>query len=178
MQKEFYQKALPSQGVYCVAGIKNEKTTHRFVETLDDLVEVINEFASGGQNVFVALNSFKGHSRKTDYAQSCKTFFIDLDVGDNDKKYRSKEEALAALDDFVKQYDLPPPVRIDSGGGVHAYWILDRDVPTEEWKAYATKFKHMCLDYLKIDPAVTADAARILRCPDTLNDNTDPPAPT
>lgn len=178
MQKEFYQKALPSQGVYCVAGIKNDKTTHRFVETLDDLVVVINEFANGGQNVFVALNSFKGHSRKTDYAQFCKTFFIDLDVGDNDKKYRSKDEALAALDDFVKQYELPPPVRVDSGGGVHAYWIFDRDVPTDEWKVYATKFKQMCLDYLKIDPAVTADAARILRCPETLNYKTDLPVPT
>ena len=178
MIKEFYQKALPSQGVYCVAGIKNDKTTHRFVETFDDLIEVVNELNDGGQNVFVALNSFKGHSRKTDYAQYCKSFFIDLDVGDNDKKYSSKEEALAALDDFVKQYELPPPVRVDSGGGIHAYWILDRDVPTEVWKAYALKFKQMCLDYLKIDPAVTADAARILRCPETFNYKKDPPTPT
>ena len=178
MIKEFYEKALPSQGVYCVAGIKNDKTTHRFVETFDDLVEVVNELNDGGQNVFVALSSFKGHSRKTDYAQYCKSFFIDLDVGDNDKKYDSKEEALAALDDFVKQYELPPPVRVDSGGGIHAYWILDRDVPTEEWKAYATKFKQMCLDYLKIDPVVTADATRILRCPETFNHKKDPPTPT
>ena len=178
MIKEFYQKALPSQGVYCVAGIKNDRTTHRFVETFDDLVEVVNELNSGGQNVFVALNSFRGHSRKTDYAQYCKSFFIDLDVGDSDKKYSSKEEAISALDDFVKQYDLPPPVRIDSGGGIHAYWILDRDVPTEEWRAYALKFKQMCLDYLKIDPAVTADAARILRCPETFNYKKDPPTPT
>ena len=178
MIKQFYEKALPSQGVYCVAGIKNDKTTHRFVETLDDLVQVIGELNNEEQNVFVALNSFKGHSRKSDYAQYCKSFFIDLDVGEGDKKYRSKEEALAALDDFLKQYELPPPVRIDSGYGVHAYWILDRDVPTAEWKAYATKFKQMCLDYLKIDAGVTADAARVLRCPDTFNYKKDPPIPT
>ena len=178
MIKEFYEKALPSQGVYCVAGIKNDRTTHRFVETFDDLVQVVNELNDGGQNVFVALSSFRGHSRKTDYALYCKCFFIDLDVGDSDKKYSSKEEALAALDDFVKQYELPPPVRVDSGGGVHAYWIFDRDVPTEEWKLYAVKFKQMCLDYLKIDSAVTADAARILRCPDTYNYKKDPPTPT
>jgi hypothetical protein len=178
MTKQFYQKALPSQGVYCVAGIKNEKTTHRFVETFDDLVDAIDDFKNEGQNVFVALNSFSGHSRKAEYAQYCKSFFIDLDVGASDKKYPSKDEALAALDDFVSQYDLPPPVRVDSGGGVHAYWIFDRDVPTEEWKIYATKFKQMCLDYLKIDPAVTADAARVLRCPDTFNYKKDPPMPT
>jgi hypothetical protein len=178
MIKQFYEKALPSQGVYCVAGIKNEITTQRFVDTLDEVLTVINRFAEEQQNVFVALSSFKGHSRKADYAQYCKSFFIDLDVGDTDKKYRSKEEALAALDDFVQQYDLPPPVRIDSGGGLHAYWILDRDVPSEEWKVYATKFKQLCQDYLKIDPAVTADVSRILRCPDTLNYKKDPPTPT
>lgn len=178
MIKQFYQKALPSQGVYCVAGIKNDRTTHRFVETLDDLVDAIDRFKNEEQNVFVALNSFKGYSRKADYAQYCKSFFIDLDVGDKDSKYSSKEEALAALDDFVKQYELPPPIRVDSGGGVHAYWPFDRDVPTEEWKIYATKFKQLCQDYLKIDPAVTADAARVLRCPDSYNYKTDPPTPT
>jgi len=178
MIKQFYEKALPSQGVYCVAGIKNDKTTHRFVETLDDLVVAIEALKHEEQNVFVALNSFKGYSRKTDYAQYCKSFFIDLDVGVSDKKYDSKEEALAALDDFVRQYELPPPIRVDSGGGVHAYWLFDRDVPTEEWRIYATKFKQLCQDYLKIDPAVTADAARILRCPESLNYKTDPPTST
>ena len=48
--------------------------------------------------------------------------------------------------------------------------MLDQDVPVQEWKLYADKFKQLCLSNgLGIDPAVTADKARILRCPDTLN---------
>ena len=180
MRKEFYEKALPSQGLYCAAGIDRDgRTYHRFAESPSELENCINELQQNKLNVFVALNSFSQHSRKTDCALFCKTLFIDLDVDpENDKKYASKEEALAALDDFIKVTELPPPVRVDSGGGVHAYWILDQDVPSAEWKLYASKFKKLCLDHIKIDPAVTADAARILRCPDSLNYKKNPPSAT
>lgn len=179
MIKQFYEKALPSQGVYCVTGISREgKVVNLFAETLGDLINTVEGLKEDEQNVFVALNSFSGYSRKAEFALYCRSFFVDLDVGDSDKKYKSKEEALADLDDFVRLKELPPPVRVDSGGGVHAYWILDQDVPTEIWKAYAVKFKQLCLDHLKIDPAVTADAARVLRCPDTFNYKKEEPQPT
>lgn len=180
MRKEFYEKALPSQGLYCAAGIDRDgRTYHRFAESLGELDRYIDELQESELNVFVALNTFSQRSRKTDCALFCKTFFIDLDVDpENPKKYSSKQEALAALDDFLKVTELPPPIRTDSGGGVHAYWILDKDVPSSEWKVYANKFKKLCLDHLKIDPTVTADAARILRCPESLNYKKDPPSPT
>ena len=175
MIKEFYEKALPSQGVYCAAGIDTEgKITNRFAETLSDLLDLVQGLKEENQNVFVALNTFSGYSRRAEYAMLCRSFFIDLDVGDGPKKYNSKEEALAAIDDFVQIVGLPPPIRVDSGGGVHAYWLFDRDIPTEEWKPYAVKFKQLCLDHIKIDPAVTADAARILRCPETVNYKKEP----
>jgi len=179
MIKEFYEKALPSQGVYCAAGIDREgKITNEFAETLGELFEIVEGLKEVNQNVFVALNTFNGYSRRAENAIYCRSFFIDLDAGDNPKKYRTKEEALASLDDFISIVGLPPPVRVDSGGGVHAYWLFDQDIPTEEWKPYALKFKQLCLDHIKIDPAVTADAARILRCPETFNYKKDEPVPT
>jgi hypothetical protein len=57
--------------------------------------------------------------------------------------------------------------------------LFDRDIPATEWKPYAEKFKDFCLTHgLNIDPVVTADLARILRCPDTFNQKTTPPMPT
>jgi len=180
MRKEFYEKALPSQGLYCAAGIDRDgRTYHRFAESLSELENFIVELQEGELNVFVALHTFSQRSRKAECAEYCRTFFIDLDVDpENPKKYASKDEALSAIEDFLKVTELPPPVRVDSGGGVHAYWILDQDVPSAEWKTYASKFKKLCLDHLKIDPAVTADSARILRCPDSLNYKRNPPTPT
>jgi hypothetical protein len=178
MTQQFYEKALPSQGVYCVTGIKDGKATNRFAETLSDMLGIIEELKQSESNVFVALNTYNNFSRKADNAAYCKTLFIDLDVGDDDKKYSTKEAALEALNDFLKIAKLPPPVRVDSGGGVHAYWVFDRDIPSAEWREYSLLFKKYCLDYMKIDPAVMGDTARVMRCPDTLNYKRSPPSPT
>jgi len=180
MMKEFYKKALPSTGVYCVATIDPiaKITKHKFVENVDELAEFIESKKNTPTNIFVALSSFGGYSRKADEAKFVKSFFVDLDVGEG-KGYASKEEAIQAIDQFVLDYDLPPPVKIDSGTGIHSYWIFDRDIPATEWKPYAEKFKEFCLSHgLNIDPVVTADLARILRCPDTFNQKTTPPMPT
>lgn len=57
--------------------------------------------------------------------------------------------------------------------------MLDVEVSAEEWKLYADKLKQLCIkNGLKIDPAVTADKARILRCPSTFNFKSSPPTPT
>jgi hypothetical protein len=180
MNKDFYKKALPTQGVYCVADIDpvTKKTNHKFVESVEDLVTAIEAKNKQNTNVFVAMSSFSGYSRKADKASYVRSFFVDLDVGEG-KGYDSKEDAIKSLDKFVFTHDLPIPVTVDSGTGVHAYWFLDRDVPADEWKPYAEKFKDYCLDNgLFIDPVVSADLARILRSPDTFNHKTNPPTPT
>jgi len=177
MKKQFYEKASPSQGVYCVMSI-TDKVINRFAESLSQLHQLIDSLKDSS-NVFVAPLSFNSYSRSADNAAFARSFFIDLDVGQSEKKYSSKQDALTALTQFVKDSDLPPPVVIDSGGGVHAYWLFDEDIPVSEWKPYAKLFKAYCAEKgLLIDPAVTADAARVMRCPETFNFKTDPPLPT
>ena len=174
MIKTFYEKVLPSQGVYCVTSIGKNGVRNLFADTLDDLLVHIEEAKRKEDNVFVALNSFAGHSRKADNAVWARSFFIDLDVGTT-KQYKSQDEALADLQTFLDKTGLPPPVRVNSGNGIHAYWAFDNDVNSREWKTYAEKFKTYCIENgLAIDPTVTADAARIMRCPDTVNYKGDP----
>lgn len=175
--KKFYEKVLPSQGVYCISGIdKNKKITNRFAESLDELTSIIEELKSKRLNVFVAPNSFRSHSRRADNAAYARSFFVDLDVG-SDKPYATKEEALEALDKFVRDALVPPPTRVDSGNGIHAYWIFAEEVPVATWKPYAEKFKALCLQHMHIDPVVTADAARIMRAVGTENHKGDVPKP-
>ena len=173
MRKQFYEKALPTQGVYCVALIHAEtkRTRHEYVYDVDELEKVLGRYSDQSEfNVYVAPCSFKDESRNSANAAYGRSFFIDLDVNHGSVCYTSKEEALSALDNFLNKHDLPPPVRIDSGGGIQAYWLFEDDVEAEEWKAVAALFKQFCIEEkLLIDPAVTADAARIMRCPETLN---------
>lgn len=178
MLKQFYEKLLPSQGVYCVTSIDNNKNVrNRFAESLDDLINLITGVNSSSTNIFVAPGSFVGHSRKAESSAFLRSFFIDLDVG-HDKPYDSKQDAQDAIEHLCATAELPPPVIVDSGGGIHAYWIFDEDVPYATWKPYAVKFKAKVQEYIPIDPAVTADAARIMRAPYTFNQKYSPPLET
>ena len=178
MLKQFYEKALPKQGVYCVSGIdKDKRTSNRFAETLDKVFEEIEKFKNKGVNTFVALGSFDGYSRKAENCIYYRSFFVDLDVGES-KAYTNKEEARTALRKFLDETGLPDPVCVDSGGGMHAYWLFNEDIPIDEYLPYAKLFKTFVLDRLSADPAVMADAARIMRAPETFNYKFDPPEPT
>lgn len=138
-------------------------------------MQYVDGFQAVEANVFIAPGSFLNHSRRAENSAFLRSFFVDLDVGEG-KGYQDQSEALTGLDAFIARTGLPPPVRVNSGSGVHAYWIFDEDVPAAEWKPYAKKFKEFCIDHeLCIDPVVSADAARIMRCPNTLNYKTDPP---
>ena len=179
MKKQFYEKALPTQGVYCAAGIRNGRVLHRFAETLDGLMSHVQNLKEDSYNVYVAPNTFTGHSRKAEDASYSRSFFVDLDVNHGSVCYESKQQALDALDAFIADTGLPPPVRIDSGTGLQAYWLFETEIPVSEWRPYAEKFKNYCIEQgLKIDPSVTADPSRIMRCPETFNYKTTPPNPT
>ena len=178
MLKQFYEKALPTQGVYCITSIgTDKKVSNKFAETLDDVFAQIETFKKKGANTFVALGTFEGYSRKADDCLFVRSFFIDLDVGAG-KDYQSKGDAHTALYKLVGETGLPDPVVVDSGGGIHAYWIMDEDIPKDIWKPAAEIFKTICLEHISIDPVVTADAARIMRAPETFNHKFNPPEPT
>jgi hypothetical protein len=85
---------------------------------------------------------------------------------DIDYKMIPEPEAREKLKNFEPQ----PHIVVASGGGLHAYWLVDPPIPTSELKG---TLKALARE-LGADPAST-DAARILRVPDTWNIKYDPP---
>ena len=66
--------------------------------------------------------------------------------------------------------NLPKPVLVASGGGLHAYWPLTSPVDVAVWKPVAERLKRLCEERaFAIDFGVTADVARVLRVPGTTN---------
>ena len=55
MLKQFYEKALPSQGVYCATGIDplTKRAVNKFAETLDDLFKHIDKMKYNIKKKFV-----------------------------------------------------------------------------------------------------------------------------
>jgi len=171
MTKQFYEKTLPSQGVYCVAGIdETGNITHRYADTLDELFKRTKFLESKNLNVYITPATFSNHKRNAKNALYLRSFFLDLDVGKANNSYASKADALTALNKFLVDAEFPEPIVLDSGAGIHAYWPFDKDVSYEEWKLYAEKFKSLLISKgLIIDPTVPADGARLMRAIGPVN---------
>lgn len=176
--KNFYESMLPTQGMHCVAVIdKKGVIKHHWVKGAEEVEAKVNEVRDQGKNTYVALGAFFDDSaRKASNCHSIRSFFLDLDCKGDDKSHPSKEVAVEELISFCKVAKLPRPTLVDSGNGVHAYWPFEKEVSIKDWLEPANKLKMLCSHHkFKIDRGVTADAARILRAPDTLNYNSDEP---
>ena len=174
MNKQFFQKVLPTQGNICVVGIKDEVVRPRFFSDLDQAIEQMEKFDRENLNTYFALGTFEGMKRRADACIAMRSFFVDLDCGQS-KPYANWEDGLVGLHRFVSSLNLPAPIIVNSGNGIHAYWPFVDDISAKEWKPYAEKFKKLCLDNeLHIDESVTADAARVLRVPGSRNVKRDP----
>jgi len=128
------------------------------------------DFDSDGYDVYFGLGTLKtNENRKRKNVKELKSFYLDLDCGPS-KEYASQPEAVAALRSFCATMSLPVPLMVNSGRGVHVYWLLEEAVPLKEWAAVAEILKQKCVAHkFPTDIQVTCDAARILRLPNTHN---------
>tara|TARA_R110001599_G_scaffold4141_2_gene21875 strand:+ start:2206 stop:5028 length:2823 start_codon:yes stop_codon:yes gene_type:complete len=178
--KTFLQNTLGSEGHYCVFAFRTEddRRIQKFYPSIDHIVDVAQNLDSQGYDTYFALATFKEpNSRKVNNVNKLKSFFLDLDCGAT-KDYPDQDQAIKALGQFCRTLSLPKPMLVNSGRGVHAYWFLHEEVSVLDWVPVAEHLKKLCgVHRLLADPAVTADAARVLRVPTTHNYKTDPPSP-
>lgn len=169
---DFLSLILPPTGTYCVVGLKkDQKPKQIFVTSVDEIDSYADAFVHKGFDAYFALASFGDDSGRTNAnATHLNSFFLDLDCGVG-KPYADQAEGVAALKEFIKKTGLPKPTAmVNSGRGVHAYWVVEQPIAKDEWRGLAEGLKALCVSHgLHADPAVTADVARILRIPDTLN---------
>lgn len=181
--KEFLSGILGGDGYICVFGANpaRKRVVQKLYPTIDGAYEAAAQLKDDGFDAYFGLARFEtGQSRRADNVKSLKSFFLDIDCGAHKSESEGYPEGqgagLVALRAFCKQVGLPKPTVVNSGRGLHVYWTLDAAVPPHEWAPVAEGLKRACTTHgLKADPAVTADIARVLRVPDTLNFKTDPP---
>lgn len=169
---EFLNKVVASEGRFCIFLTCNK--SHHFFDSPQEAEGFIEQCVSEGKDVYFGVSTFNDDARKAENSAYLKSFFIDIDCGEEKAAkgdgYVDQATALAALKQFVKAHSLPKPMVVNSGRGVHAYWTLIDPIPYGEWLPIARGFKKLCLENgLVIDPAVPADAARILRPVGTKN---------
>ena len=142
----------------------------RGLPDLAGMVHAIERLSLHPTNIYFAVGTYD-HDRKSPRAK--RALFVDLDA----KAFGAKASAVAALATFCKGTGFPSPsIYVDSGRGIHAYWCFDRDLDVAAWRALADKLKAKCIEVgFQADPTVTADVARIMRMPGTINQKSNTP---
>jgi hypothetical protein len=170
----------PSQGFFCILGIQGKSVKQKFAETREEAQSLIEDFAAQNRNVFFAVSKFASADNRTkDNALAVKSFWLDIDCGEAKAAinpstnrpfgYIHQKAGLQALLSFCDVVGLPIPTVVDSGRGLHVYWVLEEEVSRKVWEPVAERLRQVCFTQeLHVDPAVF-EVSRILRVPGTYN---------
>ena len=172
---DFLRRVLSDEGYICVCGFKGQDIQQQFVQTFDEAEAILDKFDSEERNIYFGCARYTKEERNLQTVKDKKIFYIDIDCGAS-KPYANQSEAASALREFVTAVKLPRPTLVNSGNGLHVYWVLEEAIPPREWLATAQALKELCKKHkLKADGAVTANNAAILRMPGYFNRKTDVP---
>ena len=166
----FLSTVLATEGLYCVVGLKKGNPKQQFVKTVEEVDSLVDSLVEQGYDAYFGCAKYEtDEGRTTKNAKWFKSFWLDLDCGEG-KEYEKQAIALNGLKQFCEATGLPRPSIVNSGRGIHAYWPLEEVISYNDWKPTAEALKKLCaIKRLYADVSVTADAARILRVPETLN---------
>lgn len=169
---DFLRRILPSSGFYASVVInKGDGIRHAFTNDIERLADAVIQLSKRGNNVYYGVASYldKAKGRRQVNVHSLKALYIDVDCGPS-KPYADWKEGLRAIATFVAAAKLPKPMIVHSGNGLHVYWVLDRELTSDEWRPLANGLKAAAAAHnFEIDMAVPADSARILRPVGTVN---------
>lgn len=174
----FLEAVLPAKGLRVVASKPpgwKKGFKHTFLESNEAVVQEVARLDKAGTTNYIALATYADPEagRTATNTVDLQCLWIDVDY----KHYESPAEAAAALQPFFAQVG-QPSLQVESGGGLHAYWLLRAPLPTAEWKPLADAFQATWQSYPDIqkgtDP-ITGDAARVLRVPGSHNFKYEPP---
>ena len=147
------------------------KPVSKFFIDFDEADEYIEQLVADGREAYFATPTFVDNTKQATVSNIAyhRSYFVDIDCGPT-KFYKSKKEGITALYAFCEHTGLPVPMLVDSGNGIHAYWMLGEDVPYNLWKPVGIRLKELTHEFgFQVDSSVTGDGARILRVPDTVN---------
>jgi len=160
---------------YCTFGQKvvdeRDVVKQQFVDSIEAISTVSDQLGADHFNVFFGVAKYgdSNAGRTRSNVVALKSFFIDLDCGAG-KPYADLPTGLIALRAFCKATGLPKPTIVTSGRGAHLYWVMEEALPRDAWKPYAEQLKKLCVEHkFDVDPAVTGEAARVLRVPGTMH---------
>lgn len=177
----------PSSGWIAIVGIKaGAQVKQEIVKTRKEADEVVQRYTQEERNVFFGVARYSSDKNRTkSNVKALKAFWLDIDCGEakaeiNEKTgkpngYIDQATGIAELKRFCKLFNLPKPILVNSGRGIHVYWALTEEITREEWEPVAALLHTLCVEHNFYIDAQVFEVSRVLRVPGTFNFKDDPP---
>lgn len=181
---EFLRCVLPEEGYKCAVVVQPTGAKwQKFFATHEELADFISVQDGLGKTTYHACASFKVPEndppntpratrklgRTHSNALAARAFWLDLDCGEG-KPYADAEAGAQTIQNFCRSANLPAPVYVGSGYGLHVYWPLAERLDPEKWQGLAHRLRELCdLHGIAADHSRTTDISSILRTPGTRN---------
>lgn len=167
---EFLRRVLPTEGFYCSLQIHGRGARNTFHTTLTELRDAVVATDETGRDAYFAISTFvENTNRRKSNVQATKVVAVDIDCGP-EKPYPNWKAGLKALGAFLKALNLPDPLVVRSGYGLHVYWVLEEALEPDRWWPLANALKAAARDHrLENDSGLTANSALVLRPIGTRN---------
>jgi hypothetical protein len=177
--QQFLDAVLPQGGRRCIGALSRGEFQNFYGSSNEWASKAVTSIDAAGHDAYFALGGYgPDRNRRQANVVALRSFWIDIDTNENGKgraKYANRKEAVIELRRFTRELDLPEPLLVSSGNGVHAYWRCDEDISPDAWKKTATLLKRACRTWgLDADPTRTADSASVLRPIGTRNHKGEP----
>ena len=176
---------LPAEGRYCTFG-NGKYISQEFHETREDFDKQVEWLVKNKFDAYFGCAKYgEANNRKQANAEYFRALWMDIDCGPEKaapdkhgkiKGYLNQPLGMGAFVSFSEKLQLPRPIVVDSGYGLHIYWVLSETLRRNVWESLSKRLRDLALqEGLIVDTAVF-EASRVLRIPGTFNFK-DPDAP-
>ena len=142
MNFDLLDTILPQEGRYCVFAY-GKYPDQRLLDTREEVDAAIEQFVDKKADVYFACAKFGPENNRTqENALYFRALWLDIDCGPTKgvpdskgriKGYLTQDLGLQKLQEFCKAVKLPKPILVDSGNGIHAYWLLEEVLSRNTW---------------------------------------------
>jgi len=173
---DFLRWVLPTKGSYVSFTIDaSGKVYQTYYNTVEELAkQSIHSDKVLKHNVYYAISSFEyaegvRKNRTKNSVLVTKFVAFDVDCGP-EKPFADWKKGLKALSVLIATLDLPQPMVVRSGNGLHVYWVLKEELEPDRWErlAYALKEAGKANGF-DCDAGLTGNSSLVLRPTETHN---------
>ena len=175
---DLLETVLPKEGRYCAFG-SGRYISQKFFDTRQEFDKHIQWCVEHKFDAYFGCAKYgDADNRKHDNARYFGALWMDIDCGKEKatpdengkiKGYADQATGMVAVKDFCAKLNLPKPIIVDSGYGLHFYWVLTETLRRNVWDSLSKRLRDLALQEGLIVDTSVFEASRVLRVPGTYN---------